>query len=231
VLEGHVEVFADGVVIPDDGEDFCREAGGIGIVETYPAHAGKGSELFQKQGELALSIAVQAVEGEVLGDETDFFDAFGQEALGFGEDVFQRARNMGPPHEGDSTEGAFTVTPFGDFEVGVVAVSATRTLSQEITAQVPLQGFYELLKRPMREKPIYLWQLRSEGVGVAVDEAAYHIQGFDLAGFLSVYVVEDSLHRLALGPVNEAARIQNNDVGGLKLGRMGEGIAAIQGSS
>ncbi len=54
----------------------------------------------------------------------------------------------------------------------------------------------------MREKPIYLLAAPCpEGVGVAqVDaEAAYHIQGFDLAGFLGVYVVEDSLHDLAVG--------------------------------
>jgi hypothetical protein len=81
----------------------------------------------------------------------------------------------------------------------------------------------------MGKKPIYFGQFLSEGLGVAIDQTPYDIQGSDVAGFFGFYKVKDSLDGFTLGLVDEAASIEHDDIGGLEVCGVGEAVTAIQG--
>ena len=61
MLQGDVEIFAHIVMFRHHVEYIHREVGGIGVVQTYPFHAGYPGNAVDKLGETVTAVKVGAV--------------------------------------------------------------------------------------------------------------------------------------------------------------------------
>ncbi len=86
MLEGHVEIFCDGVVFGHRLEQARGDLVGVGVEEAQPAEAGEDGEGVEEGGEAVGEAEVFAVAGGVLADEGDLADALCDEVFGFGDD-------------------------------------------------------------------------------------------------------------------------------------------------
>ena len=80
MLQGHVEIFADVVVLRDGVEQLAGDAIGIGVEEAEPAQAFDLGERVEQRGEAVFEAEVFAVAGGVLADEGDFARRRGRRA-------------------------------------------------------------------------------------------------------------------------------------------------------
>ena len=129
VLQGHVEIFADVVVLRDGVEQFAGDAIRIGVEEAQPAKAFDTGERFEQEREAVFDAEVFAVAGRVLADEGDFLDAACDELLCFGDDGLEAARAELAAQIGNDAEGAGMVAAFSDLDVGRCAAGGDVTRS------------------------------------------------------------------------------------------------------
>jgi hypothetical protein len=121
VLEWHIEVRDDSAGGGEGVEELVGEMFWEGVEEADPAEGGiELVELLEELGESGLAVEIEAVGGEVLGDEDEFAGAVVGEGAGFGEDVFDGEGTERSADGGDGAEGAGAVAAFANFEVGVV---------------------------------------------------------------------------------------------------------------
>ena len=116
------------------------EGGGIGVVEPYPVGSGLCGKLMKEVAEASLSIEVEAVVGGVLRYDDELLSAVGYEFLGFGDNLFDGARDVPAADVGDGTIGAATVASFGYFDVGVVGGGAHLAQLGEVYTRFVARG-------------------------------------------------------------------------------------------
>ena len=118
MLQRHVEILADVIVLGDGREQAPCDAVGVGIEEAQPAQAFNPRERVEQQGEAVLDAEIFAVAGGVLADEGEFADAGGYKLAGFGDHGIKSSRAKLAAQVGNDAEAARMVAALGDFDVG-----------------------------------------------------------------------------------------------------------------
>ena len=221
VLQGEIEVGHSAVA---DGVD--QRVGEIARVEVQQAHAvdaiGHGAHERHDGPGAELAGDVLAVRGEILGDEHDLP---GAERIDLAEDRGHRPAALRAAERRDGAEPALAVAALGDLDVGPWCLGRRAGQLEQIHRRQVGGGHRD--QRPVAGRlveadpePGDLVDL-GEGGGQLVAVALGHAAGDDESGAGPALLAEGEhgVDRLAAGGVDEGARVDDDQVGGARLGR------------
>lgn len=147
---------------------------------------------------------------------------------GFGNNGFHWSGNVLPAHEGNGAEGAGAVAAFGDFEVGVVMGRGEDAFANQLMLIVSAKAVEERGKLECAKPAVNIGDFVSQIVFVAVGEAAGDEDFFHATGFLFVHILQDGVDGLFFGGLNEAAGVDDDDIG-IGVALMGGGdVVAVE---
>ena len=156
---------------------------------------------------------------EVLRHEVDLLRPLRFELLRFPHQPLERLGAVLAPHEGNGAEGAGVVAALRDLEIADV-----RRISQELAdAGMPRDGIldepaaaqlgHEVVQIREAEEEIDLGNLRLQLLLVALHQASRGYDRFHAALGLELGGAEDRVDRFLLRGVDEAAGVDEDDVG------------------
>ena len=119
VLDGDIHILADFRLGCDGVYERIGNAVGVEIVQADPVKV-QLAQLPQQLRQLLLFIQVDAVAGDVLGDDDALLYAAVREGLGLGEDILHPAAAVLAPQGRDNAVGAAVAAPLGNAQVGIV---------------------------------------------------------------------------------------------------------------
>ncbi len=161
---------------------------------------------------------------QVLGHQIDLLGALRLERLRFAHEALQRLGAVLAAHQGDGTEGARVVAAFGDLQithVGLVAeelphagVSGNGIGDQSALGELG----HEVMQVREPQKEVDLGNLVLQFLLISLDQAPDGHDRFDVAFLLELSGAQDRVDRFLLGGVDEAAGIDENDVGVRQIG-------------
>ena len=180
------------------------------------------------------------VIGHVLGDQVQLADAVGGQLAGLLDDLLDRLGDMLAAHVGDRAEGAEPVAALGDLEIGQVlrgdpepgpvVLGLDRGGAEDgpllvEVAHDPVGDPGDLLAAEDADDLVDLGDLVQEHLALAFGQAAGDDHALDLAVPLAVEHLADHAQRLLPGRVDEAAGVDDDEVGRLRVGH--EGVAVL----
>ena len=161
---------------------------------------------------------------EVLRHQVDLPRARALQLGGLPHQLLERPGAVRAAHQRDRAEGAGVVAPLADLEIAdvrglaeVVAHAGVTRLAR-VQETVPDQPRHQARQVLEGEEVVHLGQLGLELVAVARDEAADGDHRAAAAALLEARGLEQRLDGLALGGVDEAAGVDEDDVGGVEGG-------------
>ena len=159
----------------------------------------------------------------VLGDEAEIVIAFLDEVFDFGGDAFERARMQFALEGGDGAERTGLIAPFGEFDIGVVGRAGDDALRPvdkvDLFAETALfcrQQFVDFVIVPDAGEDVDFAELFAQLLLVAFAETAGHDQNRILLA--RRVEVDNGIERFCLGRIDEAAGVDNDDVGFFAVG-------------
>ena len=224
MLQRHVDVLDDLVLARDRVEDRVGHGRGVRVHHADPAEAVDGAESPQQEGQAVAQAEVEAVARRVLGDQHDLLHTPRGQRPGLRHDVLDRPAAMQAAQRRDDAEGARVVAALADLHVGEM-----RRGRQDAGGRVivdPLRpalggvgdgGFafdraQHVVHLSGAEGGVDLGDLAAQLLVVALGEAAGDHQTPRAARLLLARHLEDRVDRFLLGPVDERARVDDDDV-------------------
>ena len=119
MLDGDVHIIANFRLSGDGIYQLIGNAVGIEVVQADPMEI-QLAQRPQQLRQLLLFIQVDAVAGDVLGDDDALLYAAVREGPGLGEDVLHPAAAVLAPQGRDNAVGAAVAAPLGNAQVGIV---------------------------------------------------------------------------------------------------------------
>ena len=171
---------------------------------------------------------VAAPGDRVLRDQVELEGARRHEPLGLGDDVVGRARALLAAHARDDAEGAGAVAPLGDLQprAGSRLRDDARIarpddpvggVADEHPVGVAREDALELEHVARAEEVVDLGHLRGELAGVPLREAAADDELLAGPDALVLGELEDRVDRLLLRLADEAAGVDDDDLGLVRL--------------
>ncbi len=201
---------------------------GITVEEADPVQLFDLREAFEQQRQAVAQAEVFAVKGGVLSDEGDFADARGGQVRGFARDRLQPPAAEFSAQLRDDAEGAGMVAALIDLDVGGVArrrEDARRLVLVEIRdrvarfrifralAEVAAARRQDLLDFAGADHGVDFGNLRANLFAVTFGQAAGDDEFLGAAEFLVLGHFEDGFDRFLLRRGDEAAGVDDEDVG------------------
>jgi len=210
VLERNVQVAAVLRVLFHHLQNLVGEVQRVGVMQPNPLDAIHLRELVHQVGEFALAAAVDAVVGEVLGDQHQLLNPLVGKTLCLFHQQRDRFGDLLVADERDGAVGALVVAALGNLEVGVVPRGREHPV--RCVEQLEIGGFQQLRQFREGEEAIHFGQGFLQFRHVALDEASHHVQLLDLAAFLAFNLVQNLVHGFFPRIVDEAACVDDHDV-------------------
>ena len=235
MLDGHVDVLDDLGIAGDLGDQAVGHVARVAVEEADPVDALHGLELREELVEDELLVEVESVGGGVLGDEVELAGAVAGELLGLGDDDLHGLRAELAADLGDDAEGARVVAPLGEAEVGGVAGGEADAVAVDLVAGqlggdevecLPGPGLLEeggadvgdLLAVGDAEDGVDAVEAFLELGAVPLGEAAGDDDGLEATLAFEVDHGADGVQGLLFGGLEEAAGVDDDDVGLLVVG-------------
>ena len=230
VLDRDVEVLHRLRMLAQERRQLRQHGVRVGIHQPDPADAVDLAELLEQRVDLALSRRVEAVGGAVLGDDDQFLHAGGGEVLRFFDQHLDRLAAVLAAHLRDRAERAGVVAALADAQVGEalrrqqealgVAARALRLASVDRCHPAARAAVDDLAHdgRHARvvgqaEHRVEFLDVLAQVVAVALGQAADGDDALQVAFFLQARDRQDGVDRLLLGGLDEAAGVDDDDVG------------------
>ena len=207
MLDRDIQIVTD-LCLPGDGvNELVGEIVGVEIVEPHPVE-GKPAQLPQQRRQLLFAVQVDAVAGDILGDDDALLHPGVSQMLRLRQHVLHAAAAVSAPQGGDHAVGAAVAAPLSNAEIGVLPGGGQHT------GQL-LHGAVDVGKMAALLTVHHLLQRRDD-----VTEAAGSHDAVDL---------RQLLQNVRLIPLAETARYQNfaHLTGGLQLRRRQNGIDGL----
>ena len=226
----------DLLLVGDHVNEFVGDDLRVQVVEPNPVEV-QFAQLLQKSRQGGAVLQVQAVPGDVLGDDDQFLGSPGLQLPGLPQKGVHGAAAVPAPQLGDDAEGTAVAAPLGDLQIGGIGRGGHHPLPVVIGPVDALEVLrvlpgHELLHRRHHvgvaagaQHAVHLGQLFPDVVRVALGEAARHQQLFQLALVLQLGELQNVLDGLAFGGLNKAAGVQHRHVGPLRVA--GDGVAGV----
>ena len=212
VLERNIEVVAYFRPFGHHVEYVQRKFGGISVVQPDPFDAFYVGQGMEQARQLALFVQIEAVVGQLLGDEQQFFYATPGQVSGFGHQLIDRATDVLAAHQRNGTERAGTVAAFRDLQVCVVGQRGDLAFAEQFVLVVGIQPGQQGGHFQGTKKGVHLRYFLLQCILVALRQTARDVQFLDLPGFFQGGMFHDALNALLFGQVNKAAGIDNHYV-------------------
>ena len=235
MLQGHVDVLHERFVGGDGIEQLLRDLIWIGVEETDP-FGEFGGDLGETREELSQAVfetEVFAVTSGVLTDQIDFANAHGEHAGGFVDDALEATAAEVPAKLRNDAEGAGVIAALGNLYVGRVAGSGEDAFG-EIVIEVGTGGELLGLEAFAKGSDSFEFVGAEDGVDIgnvlldigpeAFDETAGDHEALGFAGSFVFGHFQNGVDGFLLGGVDEAAGVNNDDVG---IGRLGSKLVAV----
>src|ERR1700761_473410 len=117
MLQRHVEILHDAVVLRDGIEQVPGDLVGVGIEKAQPGESVYLRETIEQRGESVFQAEVLAVAGGVLTDQRDLAYSAGDKLLRLGDHRLEAARTELATQVRDHAEGAGMIAALGNFEI------------------------------------------------------------------------------------------------------------------
>ena len=117
-------------------------------------------------------------------------------------------------HQGNGAEGTWTVTSFGDLQVGIVGGGGGQPLPYQFVPVIRPKGLEEPREVAGAEIGIHIGDFLLQFRFVALTQAARYKDLVQAAGFLLPYLFKNGIDAFLLGVGNKAAGIDHHDVPG-----------------
>ena len=229
MLEGDVDVVEHLRFTGDDVDEGVVQIVGVQVVQANPVK-GQLAQLGEQRPQHPLVVEVDAVAGDVLGDDDELLHPGVGQGLGLRQQGLHGTAAVAAPQLGNDTEGAPVVAALGDLQVGGVGGGggdARPVLLRvvdipEAVGRAPghqlLQGGDDLGVAAGAHDAVHLGQLLHQLVLIALGQAAGDQQLAQLPLLFQLGQLQDILNGLALGGVDKAAGVEHRRVRPLGLG-------------
>ncbi len=210
--------------------DFVR----VSVEEANPLSVRRfdARQAFQQVGKAVGEAQVLAVAGGVLPDQVDLAHTALEQARGFGNHRFEAPAAKLAAVLRDHAEGAGMVAAFGNLDVGEVARSGQDArgevvvevgLGRRVRFQALAQS-HDALQLVGAHQGVYFRQLLADIATVPLHQAAGYDQLLRAADFLVLGHLQNGVHGLFFGGIDEAARVDHQHV---RLVRMRGQLVAL----
>ena len=231
MLQWHVDVFDQRIVLRERVEQLLRDAVGVGVEEPHPLGLRRFDlgEAGEKLREPVLHFEVLAVAGGVLSDQVDFPNSLAEQAGGFRHDGLETTAPELAPVLRDDAERAGVVAALGDLHVGevlgggkharggiVVEVQAARVHGRGVFD--PLAHGHDAVDFVGPDDGVHLGHVLQDVAPVALDQAPGDDQALRPAHLLVLGHLQDGVDRLLLGGVDETASVDDQHLGLVRMG-------------
>ena len=182
------------------------------------------AQLPEQRRQLPLAIQVDAIAGNVLGDDDALLHAGTRQLPGLGQHVLHSAAAVAPPEGRDDAVGAVVIAALGDTQISVMlgggqhpvelvdlAVDAGKAAGVAAAHQL-LQRRHDLAVAAGAHDTVHLRQLRQDLLPVALGEAAGDQNFPHLPLRLQLCRGKDGVDGLLLGAVDKAAGVDDHHV-------------------
>ena len=211
----------------DGVEQLLRDLVGIGVQKPHPLlpRCLDGGQPLEQEREAVLKAEVLAIAGGVLADEVDLTDARREQPGGFSHHGLEPPAAEFAAELRDHTEGAGVVAALRDLDVGIVARRGEHARRQ-IVIQIghgairhrrPVTGGHDFFQLVGADHGVHFGNVAADLIAVALHQATRHHQSFEAAGLLELSHFENGLDRFLLGGVDETARVDDDDLGVLRI--------------
>ena len=224
VLQRQVDVFDDLFLFGDRVEQLVGDRVRVAVQHADPVQLLDSAQAAQQLCERIFAVQVEPVARRILRDEDQLLRAVFNERARLLLDALHRAAAVAAADQRDRAVGAAVVAALGDLEVREVA----RRRKLAVAAQRHLFLLREALRKAFHrafdaggdvavradaEHAVHLGQLLVDLLAVALRETSRDDELLDAALLLERRKLEDLVDRLLLRALDEAAGVDDRDVG------------------
>lgn len=210
MLERYINVTAYLRLLPHGGKHIVGETGRIGIVKSYPLHAGYGGQTTQQTAQTAFSVKVHTVVGGILRHHYQLLYPAAHQSPGLFEHLLLRNGYMGSADKRNGTIGAPPIAPFRNFQVGVVSWRRQHPFRRRRPPFAAGQGPHYAGKVACSEIGVHFGNLAPQLLGIPLAQAAYHEKPVNRSLLLGPHETENGIDGLLLGIAYEPACIDHH---------------------